>query len=403
MHDRRTFPAHPSCTPGITIMSKKKISRASHRNTQDDVDGKAQSTAKGTHTLTGRYIEANHIELKTIETRLNGIREATKRSRYVFILMTIAAAAILITLWNASLSWDSGIASLHESPKAKTGDQARGTSSSEPSPAGASEEQAKTSDPLRQTIVTEWMRNQLISIGILGIRIHGTDLAVIGSVGLIVIMTWYFYSQRRENRAIVKLLRHCIKEYKAGRIGRDVCSMVFHGIIDSTVFLDVIKGDAPLRGLRDEDTEKNNDKDSGEYTSGVNKRSTTPSFLKVMVVSLVRAILRLASIKTVLRVLVYLPPLTIMAVIWSDVASLTKPSPIRPSGVPLWYALTDDERLKVKVFETVACLSVVYTSYLCWRSTRFSKATTDTLQSYMKFLRNPDQLDELLKEERRRA
>jgi hypothetical protein len=282
-------------------MSNKNTSRSGSKNSQADVSSKGREAAAPTYTDDLQHVEVNQIELKTIETRLNGIRDATKRSRFVFIIMTIASAAILITVWNASLSWDSGIASLREAPKAEAKDHAPEASSIEPTSTTALGGQAKANDPLKQTIVNEWMRNQLISIGILGIRVHGTDLSVIGSVGLIVIMTWYFYSQRRENRAIVKLLRHCIKEYKAGRIGRDVCSMVFHGIIDSTVFLDVIKGDAPLHGLG-EDAEKNNDKDAGENPSGIKKRGIARRLIKVIAGGLVRVVLSLVSIKTVPKV-----------------------------------------------------------------------------------------------------
>src|SRR5258708_40205510 len=50
------------------------------------------------------------LELKTIDLRLRGVGEATQRSRFVFLVMTIAAVTILVSLWNSTLAWDRGLA-----------------------------------------------------------------------------------------------------------------------------------------------------------------------------------------------------------------------------------------------------------------------------------------------------
>lgn len=284
-----------------------------------------------------QQIDAHAINLKTIELRLSGIKDSTHRSRFIFIIMTIVASAILITLWNSTLSWDSGLASL---PKIDSTDVSQQRVSSN-----------------RDIVISEWMKNLIISVGLLGIRVSGTDLAVIGSASLIVIMTWYFYSQRRENRAIVTLLRDCVKGYGNQPFSKDICYMVFQGIVHSIVFIDLGKGDAPLSGLGSKEDEE---------------KST---FL----------------IRRVVQALVYLPPITILLIVASDVLSLYNPSPIRLVAGPLWFSLTTSERITAVVFDLIGILSALYTGYLCHQSTRFSKATADTLKEYESFLSKPEE------------
>src|SRR5215213_4693852 len=54
--------------------------------------------------------EKKKTVLKTIEIRLDGIGEATKRTRLTFIISIIASLAILVTLWNTYFSWTSRFA-----------------------------------------------------------------------------------------------------------------------------------------------------------------------------------------------------------------------------------------------------------------------------------------------------
>src|SRR5215216_4792500 len=52
----------------------------------------------------------DEVNLKTVELRLTSVREAIQRSRYVFLVMTIASSAILFTLWNDRFSRDKDLA-----------------------------------------------------------------------------------------------------------------------------------------------------------------------------------------------------------------------------------------------------------------------------------------------------
>src|SRR5437868_4751049 len=133
-----------------------------------------------------------NISLKTIELRLTSVREAVQRTRFVFIVMTIASSAILFTLWNDRFSRDKDLA--FDAPSYS------GTIINEHSP-----------EPIhvygRKELVAEWYKNRIIQIGLLGIRLSVSDLSLIGSFTLVVITIWFYYSQKRENNALVTLLR----------------------------------------------------------------------------------------------------------------------------------------------------------------------------------------------------
>lgn len=282
-----------------------------------------------------QVLEVGAIELKTIELRLNGIKEAAQRSRFVFIIMSIVSSVLIITLWNTSLSWDRDIvyASQH------------------------------STNPLYTALANEWIKGQVVPVGIFGlsIRVSVSDLSVIGSICMVIITMWYFYSQRRENRAIVTLLQDCAKGYKERQISKGICSMVLQGIMHSLVFIDLGKGDKPLSGLQGEE-------------DGVKKENKSVKEKPVFL------------IREVVKTLVYLPSYTIILIIASDIWSLVTPSLFRSDSTPLWSVLGHVELTRIVLFELIAISSALYTWFLCYQSTNFSKATAATLIDYMEFL-----------------
>jgi hypothetical protein len=292
--------------------------------------------------------EADKVELKTIEIRLSGIKDSTHRSRFVFIIMTIMAAAILISLWNGMLSWDRGMAFEERTL-----------------------EEGKVTQLIidnRTTVTNEWLKNLVISVGLLGIRISLTDLAVIGSASLIIIMVWFFFSQRRENRAIVGLLRYCSDKFKSGELSKEVCNLVYEGVVQSIVFIDMGGGDQPIKGLVAGD--------SGP-TSQPTETSTSLSDSKAPPKLFVRRIL---------KGLVFLPPVTILMIFISDISSLFIPSYLRDNHKLLCQILFDGEHniavVKIILFDLFALISCRYTWYLCRRCREFSEATSETIQEY---------------------
>src|SRR5215203_1680393 len=278
---------------------------------------------------TGKNLESASLPavvLKTIELRLTAVREATQRSRFVFIVMTIMTSTILIGLWNAILSWDRGMA-FRMSNAGIVGKN-------------------------QEFVAGEWFKNLFVSVGVLGIRISTNDMAVIGSVSLIVIMVWFFFSLRRENRAIVGLLRDCAKRADQTELDTNGCELVYEGIVQSLIFTDVGGGDRPVRGL-----------------TQTNTKSETDHF-----------------VRQVLEFLVYLPPVTICLVIIADLSSLLLTSYLREDNQVLWRVLYDKalyfEMGKIIAFELIAVFALIYTWRLCNGCIDFSLATSETIREF---------------------
>lgn len=320
-------------------------SNSQHVTNHEKMKEKFQSEEK---VEDSQNIEVDELELKTIEIRLTSIKDATQRSRFVFIIMTIISSAILIVLWNATFSWDSGLAGL-----------SRDIFSTDAS--------VQRTIFNRDQIIGEWIKNQVVSIGLLGIRISVVDLAVIGSLSLIVTMVWFFFSQRRENRAIVTLLRDVYEACEKKRVSKEVCQLVYHGIVQSVVFIDMGGGDNPISGIK---------------RDGSPPSETKKSFHSYLLSKI--------PLRTVLSYLVYLPPFTILMIFIADILSLCFPSSIRDcKNALIWCLFSEGEGfsiLKIIMFEITALWAIYYTWGICDACKEFSKSTADTIKEFRKEL-----------------
>jgi hypothetical protein len=147
------------------------------------------------------------VELRTIEIRLQGITDSIRRSRKVFLVTTIISVAIVVVCWNAYLSWYRGFAlkSLF---------------------AGSD-----VTELAQRLLVEAWVDSQWVSIGLLGIRVGVSDVAVLGSLGLLVSSVWFFFAVRRENHGIGTLLDDTQSSPE------EIREMVFYSITSALIFV----------------------------------------------------------------------------------------------------------------------------------------------------------------------
>jgi hypothetical protein len=129
----------------------------------------------------------NELELKTVEKRLDAIKDSVTRTRKVLIVMTVACAAMLFAVFNSNLSRIRTFAV----------DQ-------KDMPLVAVNKTYK--DIGTEILISDFYKSRNITVGLLGISINVTDLPVLGGTTLVVITIWYFYSYRHSNRLIVELL-----------------------------------------------------------------------------------------------------------------------------------------------------------------------------------------------------
>src|SRR5207302_6678065 len=108
----------------------------------------------------------------------------------------------------------------------------------------------EVTDRVQQEIVSEWVKNQVISVGLLGIRISVEDFSVLGSLSLLIASVWFFFSIRTENLSIGNLLTHAYQFAEW-----DDRYLVYQGIVNHVVFLAFGRGDQPIRDFTTNESE----------------------------------------------------------------------------------------------------------------------------------------------------
>ncbi|HEX8734793.1 MAG TPA: hypothetical protein VF721_05675 [Pyrinomonadaceae bacterium] len=358
---------------------------------------------------TDEKIVVDAVELKTIEVRLNSVKDATHRSRFIFLMMTVVSSSILLALWNITFSWAKDRAfsprvlesnvniNLNEEDNEfkriftilKDNLRTNNLVSEEELNKLAEKEitKEKVNEYLKnekirvisnqEQAISEWIKNRTVSIGLLGIRIDATDFGVVGSFSLTIITVWFFFSIRRENRAIVTLLRDVHEDWKKDELNLGVCKMVYYGIVNNLVFIDLRGGDSPIGGLQKPETLL--DSDNNQITSSTQLVDTEEKE-KAPPASFARRII---------KIIVFLPPVTILLVIATDIASLFMVSPYRDLHLPLWKIVKGHEMwiwiiAKIIFFDGIAFLAFLYTRKLCIRCREFSAKTRETIIDFRK-------------------
>lgn len=266
--------------------------------------------------------QADKIRLLTIQLRLDAVRAAINRARFAFLASTIASLAILIPAWNAYASWYRTFAMRMEPYNALS-----------------------AVDEAQKQVVSEWVKNLTITTGFLGIRVGISDAAVVGAIGLCVIVIWLYFGMRRMNRAIGFLLQDTQSEQRKLR------DMIFHGIASHLVFSDIGSGDQPVINLKDVPSQK--------------------TYL---------------AARRAVRFLFYLPAITIFAIVVLDILSIVwLKSAFRPGHEPLWSMLRNAPWatwIQIICWEGLALILGVATTRLCKKIVLFEEHTGSVVQEY---------------------
>jgi hypothetical protein len=170
----------------------------------------------------------------------------------------------------------------------------------------------------KKEIATEWIKNQSVSIDILGITINANEFSIIGSVILTLISIWLFFCIRRENRAIVSLLRDVRKDVNRpsdtqikGDENWDIANLAFYGIVHKLLFSHTGGTDRPMS--------RNDVFDNERFP-----KTDFDNIVNIFIGFLTK------FVRLFVMLLVFLPFITIVATIYVDIDSTyTSFSPFR--------------------------------------------------------------------------
>jgi len=291
----------------------------------------------------------SNIELLTIQLRLEGVRQAIARARFTFVVSIVASVAIFITTWNAYVSQDREFAMqphwshdnqfTPEMQKKRLEEDAADQRNIKPG------EVTQVTDYAQQQLVSEWVKNQVISVGLLGIRVSVGDLPELGSLTIFIMAVWLFYSVNREKRAVGTLLHHAEKFDSW-----DERYMVFQGIINHLIFIDFKQDNRSYS-------------DSAALAEEDIRQPTTVSFL--------------------VKLLFLIPPLSVFFTIVMDVLTLRYfHAPFRPSQLPLWSILDVSDLRQIAMLDGSAFILLGVTAWLWAKIVRYTEATGRSLDIF---------------------
>lgn len=295
----------------------------------------------------------DNLELLRINKRLEGISAAQKRTRFTFIVTVIIALAVTITLWNAYLSWDRDFATQTKWHGSNIEDGSKNKDNSEKKVGSKNEHGSKKADGKSEdevcvenhkTLLSEWVKSQIITVPLLGIRVGVSDASVLSGISLFIVSIWFFFSMRQENYLVATLLIDT-KEHDL-----DLKKLIISTILSHFVFTSVSKNDQPINDL-------------------------TPLRDEYRKISFTRKID---------KYLFFLPPTAIALAIIMDILSIFLiPAVFRYPKEPLLHIMNGaGVWIKFVLFEMVALTFLILTSFVCWRSLKYEKATVDILNRY---------------------
>jgi hypothetical protein len=262
------------------------------------------------------------IDVDMYKIRIEGAQEAVKRSRLVFLVLTVASLTVITALWNAYFS--SARATVIERATFVTNEVTRAA---------------------QQLQTEEWVKSRTINISLLGINLGVSDAAPLGSSSLFILTIWFFLTTRRENHAIGQLLR------ESKNAAEDLRRMIFYGISSYLVFLTLGSGDEPIRALDGPDLPAK----------------------------------QLISIRALVKALFFIAPFAMFMIVTADILSIcTLNSVFRVPHVPL-INVPDIPRHMWKWmvgWDIYAFMLAHWASFLCWRALQFEEGTGEILKQY---------------------
>jgi hypothetical protein len=252
--------------------------------------------------------------------RVRGTRDAQTRSRLAFAAAVIVAIALAMTQFNSTYSWFVGF--MH----------------AERFPANEIKREAQ------KAFVEQWTKSTRMTIPWLGIDFGASDAAILGSISLAIITLWFYVCIRRENHLIAELL------IDAERASHDTKLLVFHGIASYLLFTSISDHDEPIDSLAGHD----------------------------------RADQRKFFLRPTLKLLIFLPAITIAFIVISDILSLILSPSVRASGESLFQTILREPETVVRVamMESIALVFGTARFSLCSNISRFEEATGKIMKEF---------------------
>jgi hypothetical protein len=231
----------------------------------------------------------------------------------------------------------------------------------------------------KRAISEEWIENQNIRISLLGVNVNVDQFSLLGSGTIMMISFWMLFSQRRENRSIVTLLRDVREEVRRPKtpdqdFGKnehkkddywDIANLAYHGIVHNLVFAQTGTHDRPIST---HEIFRENEKD--EYDVHEKKRNRNTAKLTSL-------------IRRVATSFFFLPGGTILVILGFDLWTTTGilyPYYNNPAEMLIQRNINFPFQIGFEI--VLGFLALLLTLSCCWGCYVFQKRTVDALQVF---------------------
>ena len=161
------------------------------------------------------------MDHKTADLLINAYSKATSRTRGIFVILQLVTIVFVIAYFNHRYTW---LRRNIEAYKVENGDKSQ-------------QEISTVKDNIdfyyKVYAYSKELRGDLkfIDFELVGVKIYIEDLPLLGSIALTIIMTWFFYVNRRESGIIKEIAQKVSKEKEPGMI-----EYLFYGTSFNLVF-----------------------------------------------------------------------------------------------------------------------------------------------------------------------
>ena len=205
-------------------------------------------------------------ETNEITARLEGAKASQGHIRFTLGMMAVISTMMLIASYNAYLSYDyrwiieSNQRQLEAGPEGS--ERKTGTGEVDVRQKPASVEVARI---LTDQALKDWAQSRIVLISLLGIRVSVDDIAVLGTIVLLILSVWLVLWARRENHTITRLLRDThrrrydsqnafVTQSKGGikLYSRRERWLIFHTINSNSIFITVYPSFRSVNSLEGE-------------------------------------------------------------------------------------------------------------------------------------------------------
>lgn len=266
-------------------------------------------------------IKNKSIDEYCLEFGIEAARDSERITRLAFTVITIVSLAIILVTWNAYYSWYTDF-SLEDFLMKN-----------------------EVTKVVHKEVLEQWIESTTISFPFLGIKVGVFDGAVVGSFILFVLTLWFFLCVRRQRQVISNFLKNTI----TSKWDAPTRKWAYFGVTSYISFINIVRIDKSIHKKEKWQPEKSFD------------------FL----------------MQKTFKWLVYLPPITILLLIISDILSVFYlPAYFRFPHDSLFAILKLDDKIKLTLMEIWAFIFMIIVIYICNKIISYILDTGSILYKY---------------------